>query len=158
VSPKKNGSRNRPTSAPRKSAGSRPRQAGGAPRNAGQGRVPSGHGGSAPVTPSIYTPGGSSFRHWLEGKSAPALLILTKGMPDGSRRPRPVIMFAPLALLLLGFFLPLALGIVALAVFLLFTAWLAYLSWPRTDARARLIRAVMFLLVVGLIVLRVSRN
>jgi hypothetical protein len=79
-------------------------------------------------------------------------------MPDGSRKPRPAIMFAPLVLLLLGFFLPLALGIVALAIFLLFTAWLAYLSWPRTDARARLIRAAMFLLVIGLIVLRVTRS
>jgi hypothetical protein len=79
-------------------------------------------------------------------------------MPDGSRKPRPAIMFAPLVLLLLGFFLPIALGIVALVIFLLFTAWLAYLSWPRTDVRARLIRAAMFLLVVGLIVLRVSRS
>ena len=44
------------------------------------------------------------------------------------------MMLAPLALLLLGFFLPLAIGLVFLAIFFVFTGWLAYLSWPRTDA------------------------
>jgi hypothetical protein len=67
-------------------------------------------------------------------------------------------MFAPLVLLLLGFFLPFYAGIVALVIFLVFTAWLAFLSWPRTDLRARAIRVVMFLLVIGLIAIRVSRR
>ena len=68
------------------------------------------------------------------------------------------MMFGPLALLILGFFLPIAPGLLALALFFLYTAWLAYLSWPRTDLRARLIRVAMLLLVIGLIVLRVSRS
>lgn len=67
-------------------------------------------------------------------------------------------MVAPLVLLLLGFFLPFVFGMIALAIFLFFTTWLAYLSWPRTDTRARLIRVLMFLLVVALIAIRVSRN
>jgi hypothetical protein len=154
VSPKKKGSRNRPASAPRKSAGSRPRQAGGAPRQAGHGTTR----GAAPPSPSIYTPGGSAFRHKVEGFSAPALLLLTRPAPGGGRKPNRAISLAPLVLLLLGFFLPLILGLIALGFFLLFTAWLAYLSWPRTDVRARLIRGVMFLLVIGLIVLRISRR
>jgi hypothetical protein len=154
VSPKKKGSRNRPASGPRKSAGTRPRQAGGAPRQGGSGR----HGNAPPPAASIYTPGGSAFRHSVERVSAPALLLLTRPAPGGGRKPNRAIALAPLVLLLLGFFLPLILGIIALGVFLLFTAWLAYLSWPRTDVRARLIRIVMFLLVIGLIVLRVSRS
>jgi hypothetical protein len=68
------------------------------------------------------------------------------------------MMFAPLALLLLGFFLPLAIGLVFLAIFLLFTSWLAYLSWPRTDARAKLIRVAVFALVVALAAIRVARS
>jgi uncharacterized protein DUF6703 len=75
-----------------------------------------------------------------------------------TQAPRFVIMITPLVLLLLGVFLPLAVGLVALALFLLLTAWLAYLSWPKADGRARAIRLVMFALVVGLIVLRVSRS
>jgi hypothetical protein len=72
--------------------------------------------------------------------------------------PRIAIMLVPLVLLLLGFFLPFVFGIIALALFLLFTTWLAYLSWPRTDARARLIRVAMFVLVVALVVTRIARR
>jgi hypothetical protein len=72
--------------------------------------------------------------------------------------PRPVVMFTPLALILLGFFLPLAFGLVALALFLLLTGWLAYLSWPRADGKARVIRIAMFALVIALVVVRVVRR
>jgi hypothetical protein len=68
------------------------------------------------------------------------------------------MMFAPLALLLLGFFLPLAIGLVFLGIFLLFTGWLAYLSWPRTDGRAKLIRLSVFALVIALIAIRIARS
>ncbi len=78
------------------------------------------------------------------------LVLLTRG-------PRLLMSLLPLALLLLGLFLPLALGLIALVVFLLFTGWLAYLSWPRSDTGAKAIRVVMFVLVVGLIVLRLVR-
>ncbi len=91
------------------------------------------------------------MRHSVERASAPALVLLTQ-------LPRAVMMFAPLALLLLGFFLPLAIGLVFLAIFLLFTGWLAYLSWPRTDARARLIRIAVLALVIALAAIRIARN
>jgi hypothetical protein len=68
------------------------------------------------------------------------------------------MMFAPLALVLLGFFLPLPYGLVALGIFLVFTGWLAYLSWPRADAKAKLIRVAMFAVVLALIVIKVSRS
>lgn len=87
----------------------------------------------------------------MEKASAPLLLTLTQG-------PRWVIMFAPLALVLLGFFLPLPYGYVALGIFLVFTGWLAYLSWPRADLKARLIRIGMFALVIALIVIRATRH
>jgi hypothetical protein len=66
--------------------------------------------------------------------------------------------FGPLIFLVLGFILPIVLGVIALAIFFTYTAWLAYLSWPRTDLRARLIRFAMLALVVGLIVVRVVRS
>jgi hypothetical protein len=71
--------------------------------------------------------------------------------------PRIVMMLLPLALLLLGFFLPLAIGLAFLALFFVFTGWLAYLSWPRTDAPARLLRVGMFALVIALAVIRIVR-
>jgi hypothetical protein len=91
------------------------------------------------------------LRHSVERTSAPVLLLLT-GLP------RWVVMFAPLALVLLGFFLPLAPGLVALGIFFLLTGWLAYLSWPRADLRARAIRLAMFALVIALVVIRVTRH
>jgi hypothetical protein len=134
VSPKKRAQRPaRRTPAPRKDARS------GSPRPRS----------SEPAAP-FFTPTSSAFRRSLERRSAPLLVLLTQ-------LPRVVMMFAPLALLLLGFFLPLAIGLVFLAIFLLFTGWLAYLSWPRTDAKARLMRVAIFVLIIGLAVLRIAR-
>lgn len=87
----------------------------------------------------------------MEKRSATLLLTLTQA-------PRWVMTFAPLVLVLLGFFLPLPYGLVFLAIFLVFTAWLAYLSWPRADAKAKLIRVAMFAVVIVLIVIKVSRS
>ncbi len=75
-----------------------------------------------------------------------------------TQAPRWIVTFVPLILVLLGFFLPLALGLVALAIFFLFTGWLAYLSWPRADLKARLIRVAMLALVIALTVLRIARS
>lgn len=86
----------------------------------------------------------------MERASAPALVLMTQ-------LPRIVMMLLPLALLLLGFFLPLAIGLVFLGLFFVFTGWLAYLSWPRTDARGRLLRVAMFALVIALAVIRIAR-
>ncbi|HEX4016570.1 MAG TPA: DUF6703 family protein [Frankiaceae bacterium] len=139
MSPKKRAPRPARRTAPRKGTPAKPRGGGG-------GRTPQ----AAPSRQPFYTQGGSAFRHSVERASAPALVLLTQ-------MPRIVMMLAPLALLLLGFFLPLAIGLVFLVVFFLFTGWLAYLSWPRTDVRAKLIRLAMFALVIALAVIRIGR-
>jgi hypothetical protein len=136
VSPKKRAPK-RTGPSPRKSAPAKARKASGRPRS---------RQSSAP----FYTPTGSSFRRSMERRSAPALVLLTQ-------LPRFVMMLAPLALLLLGFFLPLAIGLVFLALFFVFTGWLAYLSWPRTDATAKLIRLAMFAVVIALTAIRIAR-
>jgi hypothetical protein len=100
--------------------------------------------------PSFYTEGGTPFRHAVERRSAPFLVLLRNA-------PRLVVTLLPLALFLLGLFLPLPYGYVALAVFLLFTGWLAYLSWPNSDSRAKGIRVVFFVLIIAVIVIRVVR-
>jgi hypothetical protein len=134
---------------PKKRAPKRTGRSGPPPRKGAPAKARSTSGPRQASTP-FYTPGGSSFRHSVERTSAPLLVLLTQ-------LPRLVMMIAPLALLLLGFFLPLAIGLVFLAIFFIFTGWLAYLSWPRTDARAKLIRLAMFALVIGLAVLRIVR-
>ncbi len=126
---------------PRKSTATRQRATGASGASAASGQR------GAP----FYTPGGSPFRHSVEKASAPLLLMLTQA-------PRWIVTFVPLILVLLGFFLPLALGLVALAIFFLFTGWLAYLSWPRADLKARLIRVAMLALVIALTVLRIARS
>jgi predicted lysophospholipase L1 biosynthesis ABC-type transport system permease subunit len=135
---------------PKKRAG-RPGQRPARPRKATPARPSSARNGQrAPAEPSFYTPGSSSLRRSVERTSAPALVLLT-------HMPRLVVMLAPLALLLLGFFLPLAIGLVFLAIFFLFTGWLAYLSWPRTDAKARLLRFAIFALVIALAAIKIAR-
>ena len=145
MSPKKRAQR------PAQRPGQRPGQRSPAQRK----RAPAKPAGSGPGPQQsgapFYTPGGSSLRRSIERASAPALVLLTQW-------PRAVMMFAPLALLLLGFFLPLAFGLVFLAIFLVFTSWLAYLSWPRTDSRAKLIRIAIFALVVALAAIRIARR
>jgi hypothetical protein len=150
VPPKKRGQR----PPPRKSGSPRSGSArAGSPR-AGSPRAGSattaGRGRQAAATRSFYTPGGSPFRHGVERRSAPVLVLLTQA-------PRLVIMLAPLALFLLGVFLPLIPGLVVLGAFCLLTGWLAYLSWPGADARAKLIRIVMFAIVIAIVIFRIVR-
>jgi hypothetical protein len=138
VPPKKRTQQRSSQRPPQKRAGQQP------PRQAPAGR-PAGS-----QQRSFYTSGASPFRHAVERRSAPLLVLLRNA-------PRLVVSLLPLALFLLGLFLPLPYGYIALAVFLLFTGWLAYLSWPNADARAKGIRVLMFLLVIVLIVVRVVR-
>ncbi len=136
---------------PKKRASGRPGRAGPPPRKGSPAKRGNAGGRSPqPAAEPFYTPGGSSFRRSVERTSAPALVLLTQ-------LPRLVMMLLPLALLLLGFFLPLAIGLVFLAIFFVFTGWLAYLSWPRTDVKAKLIRMAMFALVIALAVIRIAR-
>jgi hypothetical protein len=136
VSPKKRAQRPARRSAPRK--GARP-----GPTRSRTSRP----AGSAQ---SFYTPTSSPFRRSVERRSAPLLVLMT-------RLPRVVMMILPLAFLLLGFFLPLGIGLAFLALFFVFTGWLAYLSWPRTDATAKLIRLAMFAVVIALTAIRIAR-
>jgi hypothetical protein len=100
---------------------------------------------------TFYTEGGTPFRHAVERRSAPFLVLLRNA-------PRIVVMLLPLALFLLGLFLPLPYGYVALALFFLFTGWLAYLSWPNADTRAKGIRLAFFALIIAVAVIRVVRS
>ena len=75
-----------------------------------------------------------------------------------TQMPRYVVTLTPLALLLLGAFLPLPFGFVALGVFFLLTLWLAYLSWPGVTPGHRALRVGMLAVVVAIVVLRIVRR
>jgi len=119
-----------------------------AKRTVGSGRNAGTRASSA--TP-FYTPTSSRFRRGVERRSAPILALLTQA-------PRVLVLLVPLALLLAGFFLPLAVGLVALAIVLAYFGWLSYLSWPSAEIGGKLIRAVMFGVVIALIVVRVAKG
>jgi hypothetical protein len=136
---------------PKKRASGRPGRTGPPPRKGTPAKARGGGGTASPAPASpFYTPGGSAFRRSVERASAPLLVMLMQP-------PRIVMIITPLALLLLGFFLPLAIGMVFLVIFFVFTGWLAYLSWPRVDTKAKLIRLAMFALVIALAALRIAR-
>lgn len=106
------------------------------PRRSGNPAVRS--GASSPRGPQIQPPA----RAALSARSRALLLTL-------SRLPPLVIPAAVLVLMLVGLAAPIALALPAFAVIGVFVAWLAYLSWPILDARARLTRALMVAIVVG---------
>jgi hypothetical protein len=54
-----------------------------------------------------------------------------------------------LGLMLIGLSAPLVVALPALAVAAAFVLWLAALSWPALDAKGRLVRGLMFGLIVG---------
>jgi hypothetical protein len=66
-----------------------------------------------------------------------------------SRMPPLVVPTVMLVLMLVGVSAPLAFALPALAIAALFVLWLAYLSWSVIDTRGRLLRGLMFGLVVG---------
>lgn len=69
-----------------------------------------------------------------------------------SARPRWLLPVATGLLLLLGIAVPPPLGLVPLALVALLVGWLAYLSWPAADTKARLIRLVVLGLLAFLLV------
>jgi uncharacterized protein DUF6703 len=101
--------------------------------------------------PNSSQPGasGSGARAMVSARSRGILLRL-------SQLPRLVVPGVMLVLMLVGLSAPLPLALPAFAVIAAFVAWLAYLSWPILDPRARLLRAVMLAVVVGAAVGRVA--
>lgn len=83
---------------------------------------------------------------------------------DASRRilvrlstlPAFVIPGAMVALLLIGLLAPLPLAIPAFVLMLLFIGWLAALSWPVLDNRGRLTRGIVFGLILGALIARIT--
>ena len=71
-----------------------------------------------------------------------------------SQRPKLLLPGAVLVLLLASSALPTALGAVCLLLVLLVVGWLSYLSWPVLPARARVLRLLVLLMIVGLGVAR----
>lgn len=54
-----------------------------------------------------------------------------------------------LVLMVVGLAAPLPVALVALGIIALFVGWLAYISWPALDSRAKLMRGIMLGLVIG---------
>jgi hypothetical protein len=82
-----------------------------------------------------------SLRAAVEKRSAPVLVLL-------SQQHRAVVPLVSVALLIGGLTLPVALGIVCLAVLIAFVGWLTYLSWPAIVGQARVVRVLTLLLLV----------
>ncbi len=66
-----------------------------------------------------------------------------------SRLPRLTIPLAVLFLMVVGLSAPLIAALPAFALLAAFVGWLAYLSWPALDTRARLVRGFVLAVVVG---------
>jgi hypothetical protein len=87
------------------------------------------------------------LRARVEAASRPALLRL-RAMPQL------VVPLVTIVLIAVGVLAPLAVGLVALALVLLFVGWIAYLSWPVASIGGRIWRVLMLVLIVGLGVVR----
>ncbi len=112
----------------------------------GQGPQQRGKGRPLPRGDSLYTPGASDARRWIERSSARPLVLLHQ-LP---------VWFPPAmvaALLVVGLAVPGWLGATALVLVAAFLGWLAALSWPGVAPGGRLLRlaAVAGVLVVAVI-------
>ncbi len=103
--------------------------------------------GGKPATRAIPAGQSSPVRAQVNDRSRAILLRL-------SELPRLVIPGAMLVLMLVGLSAPLALALPAFGVIAAFVGWLAYLSWPILDTRARLLRALMLAVIIGAAVAR----
>ncbi|MGI8888979.1 MAG: DUF6703 family protein [Nocardioidaceae bacterium] len=73
-----------------------------------------------------------------------------------SRLPQLVIPGLMLALMLIGLMAPLVFALPALVVIVGFVGWLAILSWPVLETRAKLLRGVLLGIVIGTAVGRIQ--
>ena len=84
----------------------------------------------------------SALRKRVTDLSAPVLLRI-HGLPKF------LVPGLIAALMLLGLFLSAPYSGIALTVVCVFIGWLMYLSWPLLDARSRLIRFLVFVILVA---------
>jgi uncharacterized protein DUF6703 len=89
----------------------------------------------------------NSLRARVEKASRPVLLRL-HAMPQFA------VPLITVALLAVGVLAPLPIGLVALALVLLFVGWIAYLSWPVASIGGRIWRILILVLIVVLAVVR----
>lgn len=69
----------------------------------------------------------------VEKRSAPVLVLL-------SQQHRAIVPVISVALLIGGLTLPVAAGVLCLALLIAFVGWLTYLSWPAIVGQARFVR------------------
>lgn len=96
---------------------------------------------TSPTRPS------TGVRGAVERRSATALVYL-------SARPTWLVPAVSLGLLLLGLFLPPAVGAPFLLLLALLVGWLAYLSWPATASGGRAVRLLVVAMLGYLLVSR----
>jgi uncharacterized protein DUF6703 len=89
----------------------------------------------------------NSLRARVEKASRPVLLRL-HAMPQFA------VPLITVVLLAVGVLAPLPIGLVALALVLLFVGWIAYLSWPVASIGGRIWRILILVLIVVLAVVR----
>lgn len=100
--------------------------------------------GSAGPAPA----GTDGFRARVEEASRPLLLRLSK-------LPKLAIPLLSIAVLAVGVLAPVAVGVPALVLVMLWMAWLGYLSWPAVNGGQRLMRVATVAIVGLAIVMRV---
>jgi hypothetical protein len=88
-----------------------------------------------------------SLRARVERTSRPILLRL-------HAMPQMLVPLVTIVLLAVGVLAPLPVGLVALALVLLFVGWIAYLSWPVASVGGRIWRILIVVLIVALAVVR----
>jgi hypothetical protein len=88
-----------------------------------------------------------SLRARVERASRPILVRL-------HAMPQMLVPLVTIVLLAVGVLAPLPVGLVALALVLLFVGWIAYLSWPVAGGGGRIWRILIVVLIVALAVVR----
>jgi hypothetical protein len=88
-----------------------------------------------------------SLRARVERASRPILVRL-------HAMPQMLVPLLTIVLLAVGVLAPLPVGLVALALVLLFVGWIAYLSWPVASVGGRIWRILIVVLIVALAVIR----
>jgi hypothetical protein len=112
---------------------------------------------SAQSSPDRATGSGSgagsapgSLRHSVERRSAGMLMVL-------HRMPRWLMPLLMAGLFLVGVIVRGPVGVVAIALVLVFLTWLSYLSWTAVTGRGRLTRLLTLGLLTGLLVMQILR-
>ena len=88
-----------------------------------------------------------SLRARVEAASRPVLQRL-------HAMPQMVVPLLTIVLIAVGVLAPLPVGLVALALVLLFVGWIAYLSWPVAGVGGRIWRVLILVLIIALGVVR----